>query len=591
MRLLALCAVLVAALVGPSAAAAWTWPVGGSVLRPYSLGADAYAAGQHRGVDVLGSDGEPVLAPATGVVSFSGTVPTHGRTVTIQTADGLAVSLTHLGQVAAARGDSVAEGTLIGVVGTSGEPEWPSPYVHLGIRVGAGADAYVDPMTLLPPRPVFPPPADTASPAPAPEPAPAPAPAPAGSPAPVVGPVATPSTPLPAPGLSLPTASPALESATGTGQLQPPPAAVTLAPAPAPVVRPAAPSAQGTAATASFAPGSPAVAPRGTGASSSVGASRAHEATGPRGVPSPDGGSAVTPAGAGAGDAMPVAGSVPAAIRSARPSAGGAAGAARTSRVRGRVRPVVGPAVHRDARAAGEDRPAPQARHRASSLPAGARRSPRVDRHLASLGGVLLACRIRRRCALALALALAKGTEPYSYDDRRCPSPRRSWSPWPGPMRTGHATWATWPALVSRPTSSRAITGLKGNDVLMVAGRMSTARPSRSAAEKEGKSRHRSWWTSTARRSATTCRPSGCSYNLFTRTTTKTTSPRRYAGALHGLYKNGYIFAKIRPAVLRLDLPVPAGPLCGGHVPHLRRRPMLAATSAIRAASSSTRLT
>ena len=101
------------------------------------LGPDAYAAGQHRGIDVQGRDGEPVLAPAAGVVSFAGTVPTHGRTVTIQTADGHAVSLTHLGSVAVAKGDAVAEGAPVGVAGTSGEPEWPSAYVHLGIRVGA----------------------------------------------------------------------------------------------------------------------------------------------------------------------------------------------------------------------------------------------------------------------------------------------------------------------------------------------------------------------------------------------------------------------------------------------------------------------
>ena len=224
--------------------------------------------------------GAPVLAPAAGVVSFAGTVPTHGRTVTIQTADGYAVSLTHLGRVAVVRGDSVAEGAPIGVVGTSGEPEWPSSYVHLGIRVGAGADDYVDPMTLLPPRPVLPPPAAVASPAPVPEPAPAPVPTPVptpvASPAPVVGQVATSSTTLPAPGPSLPVASSALDSATGAGRLPTSPPAVTLAPAPAAVIRPAAPSAQGPAATSGAAAGSPAVAARGPGAVSSVGACERH---------------------------------------------------------------------------------------------------------------------------------------------------------------------------------------------------------------------------------------------------------------------------------------------------------------------------
>ena len=59
-------------------AGAWSWPVGGEVLRPFTLGADAYAAGQHRGIDVAGPDGSPVRAPASGLVTFAGSLPTYG---------------------------------------------------------------------------------------------------------------------------------------------------------------------------------------------------------------------------------------------------------------------------------------------------------------------------------------------------------------------------------------------------------------------------------------------------------------------------------------------------------------------------------
>ena len=75
-------------------------------------------------------------APAAGVVSFVGVVPSSGRTVTIQT-DGYAVSLTHLGEVTVAKGATVAEGDALGTAGQSGEAEWPTPYVHLGIRVSS----------------------------------------------------------------------------------------------------------------------------------------------------------------------------------------------------------------------------------------------------------------------------------------------------------------------------------------------------------------------------------------------------------------------------------------------------------------------
>src|SRR5947199_8000745 len=85
-------------------ASAWTWPVRGPVLQTFSFDpAHPYAAGQHRGIAVGADSGSPVLAPASGVVTFAGTVPTNGRSLTIQTPSGLAVSLTHLGSIAVAR--------------------------------------------------------------------------------------------------------------------------------------------------------------------------------------------------------------------------------------------------------------------------------------------------------------------------------------------------------------------------------------------------------------------------------------------------------------------------------------------------------
>jgi MYXO-CTERM domain-containing protein len=135
------------------AAYAWSWPVQGPVVQPFSYDeAHPYASGQHRGVDI-GADaaGEPVVAPAAGTVSFAGTVPTNGKSVTIETADGYSVTLTHLGSIGVAKGATVAEQDPIGAVGPSGTPEVDGPYVHLGIRLTADPNGYVDPLGLLPP--------------------------------------------------------------------------------------------------------------------------------------------------------------------------------------------------------------------------------------------------------------------------------------------------------------------------------------------------------------------------------------------------------------------------------------------------------
>jgi hypothetical protein len=144
---------LVVFLVWAPGANAWSWPVRGPVLQPFSFDeAHPYAPGQHRGVDI-GADaaGESVIAPAAGTVSFAGTVPTSGKSVTIQTADGYSVTLTHLGSILVAKGVTVAEQDAVGTVGPSGTPELAGPYVHLGIRLTADPNGYLDPLDLLPP--------------------------------------------------------------------------------------------------------------------------------------------------------------------------------------------------------------------------------------------------------------------------------------------------------------------------------------------------------------------------------------------------------------------------------------------------------
>jgi hypothetical protein len=135
------------------AAYAWSWPVHGPVVQPFAYDeAHPYASGQHRGVDIgADSAGETVIAPAAGTVSFAGTVPTNGKSVTIETADGYSVTLTHLGSIGVVKGAMVAEQDAIGTVGPSGTPEVDGPYVHLGIRVTADPNGYVDPLGLLPP--------------------------------------------------------------------------------------------------------------------------------------------------------------------------------------------------------------------------------------------------------------------------------------------------------------------------------------------------------------------------------------------------------------------------------------------------------
>jgi hypothetical protein len=149
-RLTVLLPVLLAFLVGAVPALAWTWPADGPVLQQFNYGGNSYAGGQHRGVDIGAATGAPVSAPSGGIVTFAGSVPHGGLSVTIRTRDGYAVTLVHLGALLVSKGDVVGEGAAVGTVGPSGDPELAEPYLHLGVRLASDTNGYLDPLALLP---------------------------------------------------------------------------------------------------------------------------------------------------------------------------------------------------------------------------------------------------------------------------------------------------------------------------------------------------------------------------------------------------------------------------------------------------------
>jgi hypothetical protein len=214
-RVVALLPVLIAFQAGAPPALAWTWPADGPVLRPFVLGDDPYAGGQHRGVDLAGASGAAVPSPATGVVSFAGTVPGSGRSVTVETADGYSVTLVHLGSIGVERAAAVDEGMSVGTIGPTGDAEHSEPYVHLGIRVTSDPHGYLNPLDFLPDRDSLPAPA----PPPAAEPVPAAPPIVVpGAPPPVSEPPPPAEVPAPEPGAAPAPEGPEREASAGVGQ-------------------------------------------------------------------------------------------------------------------------------------------------------------------------------------------------------------------------------------------------------------------------------------------------------------------------------------------------------------------------------------
>lgn len=134
-------------------------PVDGPVIAPF---APIGRYGGHWGVDFGAAMGDAVHAPASGRVTFAGSVAGM-RSVTVEPVAGLKVSVSYLDSVEVRSGQWVERGERIG---TSGAPHGV-PGVHLSLRI---AGEYVDPapqlncrrtdisrgLRLLPPAPAYP---------------------------------------------------------------------------------------------------------------------------------------------------------------------------------------------------------------------------------------------------------------------------------------------------------------------------------------------------------------------------------------------------------------------------------------------------
>lgn len=155
-RVVAVLAVILAVgatLLAPSASAlagsAWVWPLQPvpHVIRRFEPPSSPYGPG-HRGVDLAGAVGQPVLAVASGTVTFAGSVAGRGVVVV----DHGRVSSTYQPVYAFVPvGAPVAAGQPVGFLEVVGSHCLPDACLHLGARRGA---TYLDPLRLLPARPV-----------------------------------------------------------------------------------------------------------------------------------------------------------------------------------------------------------------------------------------------------------------------------------------------------------------------------------------------------------------------------------------------------------------------------------------------------
>jgi murein DD-endopeptidase MepM/ murein hydrolase activator NlpD len=134
----------------PAPGARYAWPLlpHPAVLGPFRAPPHVYGSG-HRGVDLAGAVGQPVLAARAGSVVFAGQVAGRG-VVSVHHDDGLRTTYEPLRPVVAA-GAVVEAGEVVGFLERGHPGCAPASCLHWGVR--RGRTEYVDPLVLLrPPR-------------------------------------------------------------------------------------------------------------------------------------------------------------------------------------------------------------------------------------------------------------------------------------------------------------------------------------------------------------------------------------------------------------------------------------------------------
>lgn len=106
------------------------------------------SCGGHSGIDLRASTGTPVRAVHAGTVIVGGAGAAYGNHVLINHGDGIWTLYAHLSSVDVTAGSTVAAGTVIGKVGSTGNST--GPHLHFEVRTnGLAFSGFLDPVVWL----------------------------------------------------------------------------------------------------------------------------------------------------------------------------------------------------------------------------------------------------------------------------------------------------------------------------------------------------------------------------------------------------------------------------------------------------------
>ncbi len=111
------------------------WPVMGPITGPFGVRIDPFngEGAFHAGVDISCRYGQPIMAPADGVVTYAGFFSGYGRMLIVDHGNGITTRYGHLSGFAVTDGQTLRKGEVIGYVGMSGRST--GAHLHYEVRI------------------------------------------------------------------------------------------------------------------------------------------------------------------------------------------------------------------------------------------------------------------------------------------------------------------------------------------------------------------------------------------------------------------------------------------------------------------------
>jgi len=120
----------------------WIWPVSGPITSPFCEVRSYEAC--HPGIDIAVPTGTPIRAAAGGRVAIAGWVGGYGNYTCIQHSASLSSCYGHQSSIQVSVGQTVSQGQVIGLSGSTGNST--GPHVHFEARINGSV---VNPMNYL----------------------------------------------------------------------------------------------------------------------------------------------------------------------------------------------------------------------------------------------------------------------------------------------------------------------------------------------------------------------------------------------------------------------------------------------------------